>query len=245
MPVIVYDRFGRRVRGTVCPPGGHVHVPPQFVDARSVQRTFRDAAPRLLHRPGFVQQAFTGDGFEATVSNQRSQSDPEAARAAWIKEISNRWRQTQQFMPPGSRKPKPGATPRYTPNAGVDAAELDPSEAAYEQYKQRLGNMWRGTVDVTAAQDDDYDDTDDIMGIQRADAPDDIQQLSLREQDAYVAAFNQHMEENPDADEEECDAAGRAAVEALGPQDAAADLEAVRDEYHAEYTRRISNAWKT
>jgi hypothetical protein len=69
--------------------------------------------------------------------------------------------------------------------------------------------------------------------------------LAARAQQAYVAAFNQHMEENPDADEEECDQAARTALEPQDSADAAANLEAVRAAYQADYVRRISNAWKT
>jgi ribulose bisphosphate carboxylase small subunit len=73
----------------------------------------------------------------------------------------------------------------------------------------------------------------------------DLAQLPMAQQQAYCNAYNQHMEENPEADEEECDAAGRAAIEPRDSADAAANLEAVRAAYQADYVRRISNAWKT
>jgi ribulose bisphosphate carboxylase small subunit len=75
--------------------------------------------------------------------------------------------------------------------------------------------------------------------------PADIAQLPMAQQQAYCNAYNQHTEENPEADEEECDAAGRAAIEPRDSADAAANLEAVRAAYQADYVRRISNAWKT
>jgi hypothetical protein len=117
----------------------------------------------------------------------------------------------------------------------------DSSERAYEAYKARLADAWRTPMR------DDYDDNT-TMGIQRADAPDDIQQMSLREQDVYVSAYNAFVEETPDGTEEGADEAARAAIEALGSQDsvedAAAHLERVRDRIHEATKRRLEGAWR-
>ena len=136
-----------------------------------------------------------------------------------------------------ARAPRPGL-----PSA-EDSADLDASERAYQEHKANLRDMWRGRADA-AQDDDDYDDNA-TTGIQRADAPDDIQQMSLREQDVYVSAYNAFVEQNPDGTAEEADEAARAALEPRDSADAAANLEAVRAAYHADYVRRISNAWKT
>ena len=136
-------------------------------------------------------------------------------------------------MPPSAHKPTPGL--------GDAVADGDPVEWAYRRRSAWLEDAWRGPASQV-------DDVDDMMGIQRADAPDDIQQMSLAAQTAYVSAFNQHMEENPDDGFAECDQAGRDAIEALGPQDSLADavahLERVRDAIHAEQKRKLSEAWR-
>jgi hypothetical protein len=182
-----------------------------------------------LHRPGFAQQALIDDGFAATASNQRSQSASEAARQDYIERISNQWKQTWQQMPPSAHKPKPGLA-SYDPSA--DSA--DPVDAR-DAYIARLSNAWRTPTR------DDYDDN--AQGVALATAPDDIQQRPLAEQYAYVNAFNQYMEENPDADDEECDQAGREAIAAVG-QDSSV-FEAVRTGAQRRYAERITNAWKT
>jgi hypothetical protein len=234
---IVVDRYGRRLVGRrVVPDGGCVVVPLPFRDALSArtQRAFGDG---LLHRPGFAQQAL-GDGFAATTSNERSQSASEAARQDYINRISNQWRQTWQQMPSSAHKPKPGLA-SYDPSAD-DGAALDPSERAYLECKQGLQDMWRGPVA------DDDTDTDDnaTMGmvVGGSDLPDDIQQRPLAEQYAYVAAFNQHMEENPEADFAECDEAARAAIPR---RDSIEDAEAIRQDAQRRYCERVANAWRT
>jgi hypothetical protein len=60
-------------------------------------------------------------------------------------------------------------------------------------------------------------ETDDnaAEGMVLATAPDDIQEMSLTRQRAYVEAYNEHMEENPEAECEECDRVGRAAANAV------------------------------
>jgi hypothetical protein len=105
-------------------------------------------------------------------------------------------------------------------------------DTARQRYIQRLTNAWRTST------------CDNAEGANSADLPADIAALPMMQQQAYCAAYNQYMEENPEADEEECDAAGRAAIEPRDSADAAANLEAVRAAYQAEYVRRISNAWK-
>jgi hypothetical protein len=207
MSATIIDRNGRRLHGRrIVPDGGRASVPLPFMDARSalVERAFGDGP---LHRPGFAKQAL-GDGFEATTSNQRSQSASEVARQDYINRISNQWRQTWQRMPPSAHKPKPGL------------ASYDPGDAA-------------------------GDDTDDnaTMGITKADAPDDVQQMSLTQQNAYVSAFNQHAEENPEDGFDECDQAGREAIAALG-QDSSV-FEAIRADAHKRYCDRVRDAWKS
>src|SRR5262249_12067553 len=106
---------------------------------------------------------------------------------------------------------KPGyAQQPHKPKPGLgDAAEgADPSELAYLRSKAALADRWKGSP---------VDDTDDnaTMGITKADAPDYVQQMSLTQQNAYVSAFNQHAEENPEDGFDECDEAGREAIEAL------------------------------
>jgi hypothetical protein len=108
------------------------------------------------------------------------------------------------------------------------------SEDAYERYKARLSNAWRTSTN----------DTDDnAEGMATPDLPDDIAALPLAQQQAYCAAYNQHMEENPEADDEECDQAGREAIAALG-QDSSV-FEAIRTDAQRRYAERITNAWKT
>jgi hypothetical protein len=230
----VFDRHGRRIVSRIVPDGGRVSVAMPFMDARAVQmqRAFlRDA---VLHRPGYAQSAI-GDGFEATVSSQRSQSAAEIARQQWINRISNQYRQTWQAMPSSAHKPKPGL--------GDEAEDGDPSERAYERYKQRLSTAWM------PAHDDGYDvDDNATMGIQRADVPYDVAQMSLNRQNAYVEAWNAFVEQNPEGTEEEADEVAREAVEALGSQDSVADaaahLERVRDRIHEATKRRLEGAWR-
>ena len=105
-------------------------------------------------------------------------------------------------------------------------------DTARQRYIARLTNAWRTPV------------ADNAEGVVSSDLPDDIAALPMMQQQAYCNAYNQHMEENPEADEEECDAAGRGAIEPRDSADAAAHLEAVRAAYQAEYVRRITNAWK-
>src|SRR5215471_10659887 len=65
-------------------------------------------------------------------------------------------------------------------------------------------------------------------GLVLATAPDDIQEMTLNRQHAYVNAYNKHMEENPDADCDACDRVGRAAV-AMVQGDSVDDGEAYTD----------------
>ena len=226
---LVVDRYGRRIEPDdgIVPDGGRVVVPFQFMDSRSAPvRAFSDG---LLHRPGYAAAAL-GDGFPT--NDERSQR----AREAWIKKMSEAWKGMAYAK---QHRPRPGL-----PGA-EDSADLDASERAYQKHKAKLQDMWCGQAE--AAQDDDYDDNAS-MGIQRADAPDDIQQMSLARQNAYVEAFNRHMEESADDGFEEADQAAREAVEALGPQDSLADsaihLERVRDRIHEAQKRRLSEAWR-
>ena len=222
----VLDRYGRVVASDVCPPGGRVVVAMPFMDARSahVGRAFGDG---LLHRPGFAQQALIDDGFAATASNQRSQSASEAARQDYIERISNQWKQTWQQMPPSAHKPKPGL-------ASYDPGDCDPSEAAYLRMKARLQDAYRRTVVGT---------DDNAEGMATPDLPDDIAALPMTQQNAYCAAYNKHMEENPDADDEDLDQAGREAIAALGNDSSV--FEAIRTDAQRRYAERITNAWKT
>ena len=135
-------------------------------------------------------------------------------------------------MPP--RQSKPGLA-RYDADDSADEAS-DPSEAAYLRAKRRLSDQWRGPVD---------DADDNAQGMATPDLPDDIAAVPMAQQLLYCEAYNRWMEEHPDDDDEACDAAGRAALEPRDSADAAANLEAVRAAYHADYVRRISNAWKT
>jgi hypothetical protein len=227
-PATVYDRLGRRIISRIVPDGGRVSVAMPFMDARSAhvhQRAFSD----VLHRPGYVESVVAGDAFAATTSNQRSQSEAEAARQDYINRISNQWKQTFQAMPPSAHKPKPGL--------GDSAEDGDPSERAYELMKQRLSDAWRGPQN-------DVDDNA-TMGIQRADVPDDVAQLSLAEQNAYVSGWNRYVEQNPDADADAADEAGREAIAALGQEDSIADAEMRRAAANAAYVRRISEAWRS
>jgi hypothetical protein len=169
------DRFGRSIDiedDDEIPSGAVLHVPVSLMDGRAVhkQRAFlRDAAPRVLHAPGYVQSVMA-DGFAATNSNERSQSASEIAREAYVRRISNAW----QAMPRTATRPRPLS---YDPgDAAQDSA--DASEQAWQRMKARLADEWR-----TPARDDDPDDNA-TMGIQRADAPDDIQQMSLAAQNA-------------------------------------------------------------
>jgi uncharacterized protein len=57
------------------------------------------------------------------------------------------------------------------------------------------------------------DANDNEIGMVRATAPEDVQDLTIAEQDAYVAAYNKYLEEHPDAN---CDEIDRAAREAAG-----------------------------
>jgi hypothetical protein len=224
-PAIVIDRYGRRIEPDdgVVPDGGRVVVAMPFMDARSahVARAFGDG---LLHRPGFAQQAL-GDGFAATNSNERSQSASEAARENYVRRLSSAW----QGMPRTATKPRPGLA-SYDPDDS--AQDGDASEAAYVRMKQRLSDAWRTPVD------------DNAEGVSTAgDLPDDVAALPLAQQQAYCAAYNQHMEENPDADDADCDAAGREAIAALG-QDSSV-FEAIRTDAQRRYAERMTNAWKT
>jgi hypothetical protein len=231
MPATIFDRYGRRIADRIVPDGGRVSVPLPFRDARAVhtQRAFmHDAEPRVMHRPGFVQSVI-GDGFAATTSNQRSQSASEAARQDYINRISNQWRQTWQAMPQGAHKPKPGLA-SYDPDDAADSD--DPSERAYQRMEARLADAWRNT-----------DDNAEGVAVMSEDLPDDIQQLPLVQQQGYCAAYNKHMEENPDADDADCDAAGRKTIAALG-QDSSV-FEAIRTDAQRRYCERVANAWRT
>jgi cation transport regulator ChaB len=97
--------------------------------------------------------------------------------------------------------------------------------------KQRLSDAWRTPTD------------DNAEGVSTSDLPPDIAQLPLAQQHIYCAAYNQHMEENPDADDEECDQAGREAIAALG-QDSSV-FEAIRADAHKRYCDRVRDAWKS
>jgi hypothetical protein len=193
----VFDEDGNEVDDRICPPGGRVSVPFQFMDSRSVHVQ--------LHRPGYVQRALS-DGFEATTGNQRAQTAAEAARTAWINRVSNQWRQAwQQMPPPGAHKAKPGL---------ISSADTEDNAEGVSTTSENL--------------------------------PEDIATMPISEQLRYCRAYNQHMEENPDATEADCDEAGRTALAGHGDSvaDAAAHLERVRQEIDIAQRRRLENAWR-
>jgi hypothetical protein len=186
--VVIEDRFGRRLRGRhIVPDGGVLRVPVEFADSssRRMARAFRDAAPRVLHRPGFVE--VSDDCYDAA----------DQARARKIAMQAEAWK-TPQYARQMSRKTKPGL-----------------------------------------AQHDVDEDDNAAEGMFSSDVPDDVAEMSMAAQQAYCRGYNQHMQENPDADDEECDAAGREAIASMGQDskpslaDAAANLERIRDEIHA------------
>jgi hypothetical protein len=52
------------------------------------------------------------------------------------------------------------------------------------------------------------------------------------------------LEENPDADEDDCDQAGREALPDMESDAAITDYEAIRTAAHQRYADRIANAWR-
>jgi hypothetical protein len=175
-----------------------------FRDAAANKPLVVDLAGRPAgSRPGFVIAASDWrDGFEATTSNQVSQSASEVARQAYIERISNQWKQTAQALPRSATKPRPGLA------------------------------MYDPTGDNAAT------------GVQSSDVPSDVAQMSMSAQQAYCRAYNTHMQENPDADDEECDAAGREAISGMDSAPSIADAEARRDAAWRARVARQASAWR-
>jgi hypothetical protein len=225
---IIVDRYGRRLDPDEIeevPDGGVVRVAMPFADALSARtaRAFADREPLVLdlmgnpagHRPGYAVAADDwqecDDALDPT--GKVVMTPGEQARQRYILRLNESWK-TMAYAK------------QHAPPPGLPSADSMDPEDAYERYKARLSNAWRGPTH------------DNAEGANTADLPDDIVQLPMEQQQAYCNAYNQYMEENPDADEEECDAAGRAAIDSV-------DYEAIRQDAQRRYADRIANAWKT
>src|SRR6516165_4325580 len=103
----MFDRHGNELddRIRICPPGGHITVPPQFMDARTVYpQAFGDG---LLHRPGYVQAAL-GDAADALDPTGKVVMTPgEEARQRYIIALNESWK-TENYARRLSRNTKPG-----------------------------------------------------------------------------------------------------------------------------------------
>jgi hypothetical protein len=230
MRAAVFDRYGRRLDDDdVVPDGGAVRVPLPFMDAMSARtnRAFmRDSMrePLVLdlmgapagHRSGYAVAADDWQEYDDALdpTGQVVMTPGEQARQRYILRLSESWK-TQAYAK------------QHKPSPGLPSAD---SEDAYERYKWRLSNAWRNT-------------DDNAEGVSTSDPPDDIAQLPMAQQQVYCNAYNQHMEENPESDEEECDQAGREAIAALGQNTSV--FEAIRTDAQRRYAERITNAWKT
>jgi hypothetical protein len=211
-------------------------VPLPFRDALSART--RAAFDRVAGRPLVLdllgRPAGHGPGFAVATADWVAPSDAldptgevvltpgEEARRRYIAALNESWKTT-------------GYAQRHRPSPGLASTDSAEPADAYERYKQRISNAWRTPV---------ADGDDNAEGASSADLPDDIARLPLDQQQAYCAAYNQHVEENPDAEDSECDRVGRQAITALGRRDAAT-CELIRADAQRRYVQRITNAWKT
>jgi len=139
------------------------------------------------HRPGFAVAAADWRGTDALDPTGKVVMTPgERARQRWMLRLNESWK-TENYARRLSRNTKPGLAQHDSGDAAEDG---DPSERAYQRYKARLQDMWRG-------------DNAEGVAVMGEDLPPDIAQLTMEQQQAYAEAYNQHLEENPDADAEE------------------------------------------
>lgn len=244
---IVVDRYGRPIDpdDDIVPDGCSVRVPMPFMDSLSARtsRAFaRDSNRPLVldlmgqpagHRPGYLVQADQYRDYEPpdTTDDAGQLTQGEQARRRYMQRMSEAWK-TETYAK--AHRPRPG---------GLPSRDSDPDDA-YENFKHRLSNAWRTNSDWNTPTNysrdtDDTDDTDDnAEGVSTtANLP---EELPLAQQHAYCEAYNKYMEENPDADEEDCDQAGRAAL----PGGDSANHEAIRIAAQQRYADRIANAWR-
>jgi hypothetical protein len=241
----VVDRYGRRLDpgDNIVPDGATVRVPMPFMDslsARTSRAFMRDGgySPLVLdlmgnpagNRPGYAIPADAYEDYEPPEYDTEDASDDprEQARQDYIRRMSEAWK-TEAYAK--QHRLSPGGLPRST-------GSMDP-ETAYQQYKDRLSNAWRTE---RLPNNLSHDTEDNVEGASTSDLPEDIAELPLEQQHAYCQAYNQYLEENPDADEEDCESAGR---EALGNRTDSADYEEIRTAAQRRYVQRITNAWKT
>jgi hypothetical protein len=133
-------------------------------------------------------------------------------------------------VPPGSYRPNLGLKHRK------DAYDGDPRAAAYAAMVARNANAWR------TPQPSGRSMNDGRSGMMTYTAPDDIQQMGMSATQAYCSAYNRYLENNPAADPDDCDAAGRAAARAFAGDSAA--CEAIRDAAWRRMCERNQNAWR-
>jgi hypothetical protein len=193
---------------------------------RAFMRDSADSRVRvvdLLGQPGGHRPGYAIPTNEYRDYDYDTDDEGEAARQRYIQRMTEAWK-TNAYAK--QHRPRPGGTPPSTD-----------SMDAYELYKYRLSNAWRTPTN---------DASDNAEGVSTTyDPPNDIAQLPLPQQNIYCAAYNKYMEENPDADEEECDAAGRAALANRDSNLDIADYEKLRATAQQRYAERISNAWRT
>jgi hypothetical protein len=241
----MFDRHGRRIdddRLSVVPDGATLQVPMRFADGRRPRLSFADARGADYDPAEVVRNA---DGCPAGFK-------------------------------PGSLSPGRCFSP--TDTAYSRTRDLYPppvGETARQQMIVRLGEAWKSTNlmppmrDVPRLQRRFEQSgrrpridaaSDNAEGMSLTTLPSDIQKLSMTEQRLYVEAFNQHMEENPDADEAECDSVARGAIGdarrdelpsnvAHGPhlpnQIDADACQRTRDAVYRRHVAKLSQAWRS